>query len=551
MAARLCGDRPAGPGAGGAPRAGGRPSGGLSPEEDSDEPSDCRAGRLGCPSERSAVGRSIREREGRAAALEGWSVTAWGERYEVFAETGPLVAGASVTSNAHVTVLSGFAPLKDGAVTLVLRGSGGAEEVFRQEQPKRDGIYPIEVKPRAEGTFDLRVPDRVVGGHRGSRRGPREGRLGGVARRPRRDRRAGGPRRRVVPQGAAVADRVRDRLGPRGRARRKRRRAGAGEAGREVARPCSRQAWTRPWRLHPGPTPGSTSSEAGRCSGSCLVSAIGAFRSCTRTRRLSRPRPTSRAGAWSVSTELLARRGHQPGGGGEGARDAREPGSAARVRARRGGLGDQRRPRKDAAAAIPVRAPWAGRVAEVVGLPGPDRRRGRCRWDAWCGSGRCGSSWRFGRRRRPASRRRRRASSSSGPASRRRWRSRAKDVQLVSRSPEVDPRTASVSVILEVDRSASELPLGSAVEAEIVLAGERRGIVVPLSALARRLRHHRRLRAAGRRELRAARGARAARGSGRGARGRAPVRRAAGDAGRRRGAAQLLLSAGAPEGHVH
>jgi multidrug efflux pump subunit AcrA (membrane-fusion protein) len=59
----------------------------------------------------------------------------------------------------------------------------------------------------------------------------------------------------------------------------------------------------------------------------------------------------------------------------------------------------------------------------------------------------------------------------------------ARGVRLVSRSPEVDPRTASVDVILEVDRSASELPLGSAVEAEILLPGEKRGIVVPLSAI--------------------------------------------------------------------
>jgi multidrug efflux pump subunit AcrA (membrane-fusion protein) len=40
-----------------------------------------------------------------------------------------------------------------------------------------------------------------------------------------------------------------------------------------------------------------------------------------------------------------------------------------------------------------------------------------------------------------------------------------------------------VSVILEVNRSASDLPLGSAVEAELLLPGEKRGIVVPLSAL--------------------------------------------------------------------
>ncbi len=95
------------------------------------------------------------KRDEASTTPEGWSVTAWGERYEVFAETGPLVAGANATSNAHVTVLSGFAPLKEGAVSLVLRGSAGAEEVFRQERSKRDGIYPIEVKPSAEGTFDL------------------------------------------------------------------------------------------------------------------------------------------------------------------------------------------------------------------------------------------------------------------------------------------------------------------------------------------------------------------------------------------------------------
>jgi multidrug efflux pump subunit AcrA (membrane-fusion protein) len=59
----------------------------------------------------------------------------------------------------------------------------------------------------------------------------------------------------------------------------------------------------------------------------------------------------------------------------------------------------------------------------------------------------------------------------------------ARDVKLVSRSPEVDPRTASVAVILEVNRSAAELPLGSTVEAELRLAGETRGVVIPLSAL--------------------------------------------------------------------
>lgn len=78
-----------------------------------------------------AFGCRVADPKGVTGAPEGWSVTAWGDRFEVFAETGPLVAGAAVTSNAHVTVLSGFAPLKQGAVTLVLRSSNGAEEAFR------------------------------------------------------------------------------------------------------------------------------------------------------------------------------------------------------------------------------------------------------------------------------------------------------------------------------------------------------------------------------------------------------------------------------------
>ena len=209
-----------------------RPSDGPSWEEASDGPSNGCAGRA-------PVGRGVRLPRGRSArrgpshaAPEGWAVTAWGERYEVFAETDALVAGASVTSDAHVTVLEGFAPLKEGAVTLVLRGAGGAEEAFRQERPKRDGIYPVEAKPRAEGTFDLvfRIesaagPEEIAAGR--VRVGSR-----GRARRPRRRGRRGRGRRRVVPQGATVADRVRDRAGPRGRARRERRRPGAGEAGR-------------------------------------------------------------------------------------------------------------------------------------------------------------------------------------------------------------------------------------------------------------------------------------------------------------------------------
>src|SRR3990172_6689015 len=105
------------------------------------------AGTLRCAGEK---GRH----DSAAAREEVWSVTAWGQRYEVFAETGPLVVGGRTTSNVHVTVLDGFAPLKEGAVAMVLRGEG-PEQSFRQEKAKRDGIFPVEIEPRGEGTFDL------------------------------------------------------------------------------------------------------------------------------------------------------------------------------------------------------------------------------------------------------------------------------------------------------------------------------------------------------------------------------------------------------------
>ncbi|MGH7340703.1 MAG: hypothetical protein ACREKH_09455, partial [Candidatus Rokuibacteriota bacterium] len=74
-------------------------------------------GTLGCLGERAPDSPA-------AKPGEGWSFTAWGERYEVFPECGPLISGQAATCNAHVTVLEGFAPLTDGAVTVVLRGSG-------------------------------------------------------------------------------------------------------------------------------------------------------------------------------------------------------------------------------------------------------------------------------------------------------------------------------------------------------------------------------------------------------------------------------------------
>lgn len=55
--------------------------------------------------------------------------------------------------------------------------------------------------------------------------------------------------------------------------------------------------------------------------------------------------------------------------------------------------------------------------------------------------------------------------------------------RLVSLSPTVDRQTGTVTAYFEVDAGAEELPIGAPVEAEIFLAGERAGIVIPETAL--------------------------------------------------------------------
>jgi multidrug efflux pump subunit AcrA (membrane-fusion protein) len=57
------------------------------------------------------------------------------------------------------------------------------------------------------------------------------------------------------------------------------------------------------------------------------------------------------------------------------------------------------------------------------------------------------------------------------------------DVRLVSRAPEIDPRTATRTVILELQRDADVLPLGTSAQAELVLDEPLAGVVVPDTAL--------------------------------------------------------------------
>ncbi len=92
---------------------------------------------------------------GGAHEHEPWSVTAWSESYELFAETDPLVAGREAPSHAHFTVLADFSALDRGSVTGILRDGAGREERFRADRPLRAGIFQVPFRPARQGEFAL------------------------------------------------------------------------------------------------------------------------------------------------------------------------------------------------------------------------------------------------------------------------------------------------------------------------------------------------------------------------------------------------------------
>lgn len=97
-----------------------------------------------------------------SAGGKSWSVTAWGERFEIFPEVDSLVSGQTATAHTHVTRLDGFEPLVEGDVAIVLSGPGG-EQVFTADEPVRPGIFAVEITPERAGEFDLafRVRDEA------------------------------------------------------------------------------------------------------------------------------------------------------------------------------------------------------------------------------------------------------------------------------------------------------------------------------------------------------------------------------------------------------
>lgn len=86
---------------------------------------------------------------------DSWAVTAWGQHFELFPEIDALVAGGAAGAHVHVTVLDGFQPVTEGSVTVVLTEAGGAQERFSSTSVVRPGIFNVEIQPREAGDREL------------------------------------------------------------------------------------------------------------------------------------------------------------------------------------------------------------------------------------------------------------------------------------------------------------------------------------------------------------------------------------------------------------
>ncbi len=85
---------------------------------------------------------------------EAWSVTVLGERFEVFPEIDALEVGHTAMAHTHVTRLLDFAPLVEGTVEIVLV-DGEGEQIFGADGSADPGHFAIEVTPRRTGEAQL------------------------------------------------------------------------------------------------------------------------------------------------------------------------------------------------------------------------------------------------------------------------------------------------------------------------------------------------------------------------------------------------------------
>jgi len=417
-------------------------------------------------------------------AAEPWSVTAWGEHFEIFPECDPLVVGQAVKSHTHVTLLPSFAPLREGEVAAVLRDARGEEQVFSETHPVRDGIYSISIQPEREGVFDLsfrvataEAKEEIPAGRVrvGSITSP-----GGLE--------AGPPTPLVARSdssrgGSLAAD-------PIGFLKEQQWRT-------EFATDWVRQGAIRtsvrgPARVRPA-AGGEILLSApldGTVAGNTRVHIGLALRQGATVMHLA-PRVGSGRSLAEIEGELATARARlsrlEELLASEAVSQAEVENARARVAALESQLATLGRDTDTRAATqssgmVEIRAPFAGRLAEVLVVPGQAVNAG----DPLVRLVKTAPVW-VEVALRPSDA----AAVTSDPVGIHLLPSGAQtavtlqkeEIRLVSRSPEVDRRTGAVTTIIEVRSGLGSVPLGTHAEAEILLAGETEGIIVPASAV--------------------------------------------------------------------
>lgn len=401
---------------------------------------------------------------------EGWAVTAWGTRYEIFAECASLVVGQTAKSHTHVTVLEDFSPLRLGAVSAVLARGGEDTRVFRQETAVRDGIFSVEITPPEAGDFELSFRVESSAGEE------------------------------IIPAGKV---RVGDAASPGGMLESPRLGHHPMTAGASTD-PISflkeqqwrtefRTAWAEDGSVQASVRgPGTTGAAAGAevVLSAPLDGTVTAESRCYVGRAMERGETVMDLAARAASDRTLAELESEAGLA--RARLTRleelfalEAVSAAEVdaaRARLTGLDAQLQATRGerGSKAVAVRAPFAGQIAEVYVVPGQSVSAGDPlarlvrRTPVWVDVALL-----------PRAAAQVHASpaglvlkaSGAAPVS-----VDSANVRLVSKSPEVDRTTGTVTTILEVT-DALPFPLGTMLDAEILLNEEHRGVVVPASSI--------------------------------------------------------------------
>jgi membrane fusion protein, heavy metal efflux system len=425
--------------------------------------------------------------EPAAPEEESWSLTSWGQLYEIFPETRPLVAGAVALSHTHVTALADFSPLKTGGVVAVLRGTG-PEQSFAGTF-KRDGIFEIPFRPAREGVYDLAFR---VDGPAGREEIPagkvmvgRAGAPGALAEPP------APPNGAAPSEGATETPFLKEQQWKTEFATQWVREGTARHAVRGSARvrpiaggevvltaPVDAMVASQPWphvglavargssifRLSPSVSSARSLPElAGDVS--ALEAEAGAARA--RADRLEgllkleavSPAEVERARAAATALE-------------------------ARLRAARQDLGSANAARTGSGGGTPLtlRAPWSGVVASVDVSPGQSVAAGTALGrlvksaPLWLeialrpeDAAALGSVIEAVNVRRSTGTQAQTTSLSN--------------VRFVSRAPEIDPRTGAQTVTLEVSDAGGVIAIGSVVEAEILLPGGRPGTAIPASSL--------------------------------------------------------------------